>query len=164
MSSPFIPENETKILTGGRSQGKTYNMHLELLQFCETIAKSSNCLSRKVGAILVKDGLIVSTGFNRVPLHTEDCKNCIRKSKKSGESLDICKAIHAEESCILSYLNNHTLLDLKDCILYVSVEPCYNCAKFVIDCGIKTVYAKEKYNSNYTKAIFDEAKVKLTIL
>lgn len=133
----------------------------EILNFCDKIAEQSNCLSRHVGAILMKDGIIVSTGFNRVPKNTEDCQVCRRRT--SGKDLDICKAIHAEETCILNYLKKHSLDDIKGCNLYVSVAPCYNCAKLIADCGIKIVYAKDNYNSVYTKALFDEAKVSLVI-
>lgn len=147
-----------------RSSGKTLENDLDLLRFCDVIATQSNCLSRQVGACLLKNGIIVSTGFNRVPCNTKDCSICIRQQKKSGESLDICKAIHAEEACILNYLKKHTLEDIKDCVLYVSVEPCYNCAKLITDIGIKKVYAHLPYNSKLTKHIFDEANVKLHIL
>ena len=144
--------------------GKSLQVHLERLNFCDAVAKQSQCLSRHVGAILVKDNRIVATGYNRTPLNTEACKNCIRKLKKSGEALDICKALHAEEICILSFLKKYSYADLKDCILYVSVAPCYNCAKLITETGIKQVYAKYDYNSSYTKAIFDEAGVTLHIL
>lgn len=136
--------------------------HAEIFNLCDKIAEQSNCLSRHVGACLTKNGIILSTGFNRVPKDTSDCQICRRRI--SGKDLDICKAIHAEEACILNYLKSHSLDDLKDCILYVSVAPCYHCAKLITDLGIKTVYAKKDYNSNYTKALFDEAKVTLMII
>lgn len=143
---------------------KGLKVHFDRLDFCEEIAKQSDCLSRHVGAILVKDNDIASTGYNRAPLNTKMCENCIRHSKHSGESLDICKAIHAEETCILNFLKKYSYDTLKDCILYVSVAPCYNCAKLITETGIKQVYAKYDYNSSYTKAIFDEAGVTLYIL
>ena len=143
---------------------KTLQTHYNIFEYCNEISKKSKCLSRQVGAVLVKDGLIVSQGYNRVPCKTNDCKTCIRHQKHSGEALDICKAIHAEEACILNYLKNHTLEDLKDCTLYVTVEPCYHCAKFIIDCKIRKVYAHQEYNSDYTKAIFKEAGVKFYIV
>lgn len=138
-----------------------YKKHLAIFNKCDELANKSKCLSRHVGACLVKDGIILSTGFNRVPENTSNCKEC--KRHISGKNLDICKALHAEETCILNYLKTNKLNDLKDCILYVSVAPCYNCAKLITDCGIKTVYAKNDYDSAYTKLIFSEAGVKLTI-
>ena len=135
--------------------------HAEIFNLCNKIAEQSNCLSRHVGACLVKDGIILSTGFNRVPKDTANCQVCRRKI--SGKDLDICKAIHAEEACILNYLKTHSIDDLKECELYVSVAPCYNCAKLIADCKIDTVYAKQDYNSSYTKALFDEAGIKLVI-
>ena len=144
--------------------GKSLKVHLDRLDFCEEIAKQSDCLSRHVGAIIIKNNVLLATGYNRAPLNTTMCENCIRHSKHSGESLDICKAIHAEETCILNFLKKYSYDTLKDCILYVSVAPCYNCAKLIVETGIKQVYAKYDYNSSYTKAIFDEAGVTLTIL
>ena len=144
------------------SYGKTNQLNVDILNFCENVAAQSRCLSRHVGACLVKDGIVLSTGFNRVPNNTHDCRECIRHI--SGKNLDICKAIHAEEDCIFNFLKKHTLEDIKDCTLYISVAPCYNCAKLIVDLGIKKVYAAKDYNSNYTKAIFDEAKVDLIIL
>lgn len=143
---------------------KSYKAYLDMLKFAKLIGEQSQCLSRHVGACLVKNHMVVSTGFNQTPCNTKPCKECIRHSKKSGESLDICKAIHAEEMCILNYLKNHTIEDLKDCILFVSVAPCYNCAKLITHLGIKKVYALEDYNSKYTKEIFSEGKVELIIL
>lgn len=144
--------------------GKSLQVHLDRLDYCDEISQFSNCLSRQVGAILVRDNLIVSVGYNRVPANTEPCKVCRRCSKHSGESLDICKAIHAEEAAIFDFLKTHSSKELKDCILYVSVEPCYHCAKLIADFQIKQVYAKRRYNSNYTATIFDEANIPLYIL
>ena len=144
--------------------GKTLQVHLDRLDYCDEISQFSNCLSRKVGAILIKNNHVASIGYNRVPTNTESCKTCRRCSKHSGESLDICKAIHAEEAAIFEFLKTHTAEELKDCILYVSVEPCYHCAKLIADFQIKQVYAKRRYNSNYTATIFDEASVTLNIL
>ena len=140
---------------------KNLQVHLDRLSFCEKIAQQSVCLSRHVGACLIKDGIVVSTGFNHVPKNTEDCQVCRRKI--SGKDLDTCKASHAEEMCILNYLRKYSLDDIKDCILYISVAPCYNCAKLIADCGIKIIYAKKDYNSNYTKSLFDEAGINLII-
>ena len=147
-----------------QKSGKSLQVHLDRLNFCEEIAAQSDCLSRHVGAIIIKNNVLLSTGYNRAPLNTKMCENCIRNAKHSGESLDICKAIHAEETCILNFLKKYSYDSLKDCILYVSVAPCYNCAKLIVETGIKQVYAKYDYNSSYTKAIFDEAGVTLHIL
>lgn len=146
-----------------RRVDKVYQTHLSRLKKCKEIAQNSPCLSRKVGAILVYKDCIVSEGFNRTPCNTDACKNCIRKSKKSGEALDICKAIHAEEVCILNFLKTHSFDELQDCTLYITTSPCYNCAKLIVECKIKAVIASEDYNSNYSNAILTEAKIPLVI-
>lgn len=143
---------------------KTLAMHFDILNMCHDIAKDSKCLSRQVGACLIKNHMVVATGYNRVPHKTKDCEECIRHTKKSGECLDICKAIHAEEDCIINYLKKFSIDSLRDCTLYVTVAPCYHCAKLIIDLGIKQVICASDYNSLYTKQLFDEAKVNLIIL
>ena len=95
---------------------KSLQVHLDRLNFCEEIAEQSDCLSRHVGAIIIKNNVLLSTGYNRAPLNTKMCENCIRNAKNSGESLDICKALHAEETCILNFLKKYSYDSLKDCI------------------------------------------------
>ncbi len=137
--------------------------HKRFLDFCEIVASQSQCLSRHVGACLVKNNLVISSGYNKTPDNTSSCIECRRHRKHSGEALDICKAIHAEEMCLLNFLKTHNLSELEGATLYVSVTPCYHCAKLIIQCGIKDVYVYDDYNSSYTNAIFDEAGVKLDI-
>ena len=140
------------------------NTHLDRLEYCDKLGELSECLSRKVGAILVKNNKVCGIGFNRVPTKTESCQTCRRCAKQSGEALDICKAIHAEEAAIFDFLRKHTVDELKDCILYVSITPCYHCAKLIAELQIKQVFARKQYNSNYTASIFDEAGINLYIL
>ena len=87
-----------------RQYGKTLEAEYEYLKFCKSIAANSKCLSRQVGALVVVNNIIVGTGFNRTPIQTKACKTCIRQKHncKSGESLDLCKALHAEQIAILT--------------------------------------------------------------
>lgn len=136
----------------------------EYLNFCKSIAANSKCLSRQVGALLVVNNIIVGTGFNRSPVQTKACKTCIRQKHncKSGESLDLCKALHAEQIAILTALKKN--IDLSSATLYVSTSPCYQCAKLIVECKIKRVIASSKYNNKLTDKLFKEAKVELIIL
>lgn len=147
-----------------RQYGKTLKAEYEYLNFCKSIAANSKCLSRQVGALLVVNNIIVGTGFNRAPVQTKACKTCIRQKHncKSGESLDLCKAMHAEEIAILTALKKN--IDLSSATLYVSTSPCYQCAKLIVECKIKRVIASSKYNNKLTDKLFKEAKVELIIL
>lgn len=147
-----------------RQYGKTLEAEYEYLNFCKSIAANSKCLSRQVGAILVVNNTIVGTGFNRAPVQTKACKTCIRHKHncKSGEALDLCKALHAEEIAILTALKKN--IDLSSATLYVSTSPCYQCAKLIVECKIKRVIASSKYNNKLTDKLFKEANVELIIL
>lgn len=147
-----------------RQYDKTLETEYEYLKFCKSIATNSKCLSRQVGALLVVDDTIVGTGFNRTPIKTKECKTCIRQKHKckSGESLDLCKALHAEQIAILTVLKKN--IDLSSATLYVSTSPCYQCAKLIVECKIKKVIASSKYDNKLTDKLFKEAKVELIIL
>lgn len=148
----------------GKQYCKTLEAEYEYLKFCKSIATNSKCLSRQVGALIVVDNIIVGTGFNRTPINTKACKTCIRQKHKckSGESLDLCKALHAEQIAILTALKKN--IDLSSATLYVSTSPCYQCAKLIVECKIKKVIASSKYDNELTDKLFKEAKVELIIL
>lgn len=109
----------------------------------QDVSYASTCLSRQVGSILVKDGIIVSTGYNGPARGVPHCYECARKSDpnyKSGMNLDICPAVHAEANCIASAarLGTSTL----DSILFINtVVPCKSCISILINAGVKEVYA-----------------------
>lgn len=153
-----------QLLRRVRQYGKPLKAEYEYLNFCKSIAANSKCLSRQVGALLVVNNIIIGTGFNRTPIETKACKTCIRHKHncKSGESLDLCKALHAEELAILTALKKN--IDLSSATLYVSTSPCYQCAKLIVECKIKRVIAASKYNNKLTDKLFKEAKVELIIL
>ena len=128
----------------------------------------STCLSRHVGAIITtKDGLILGLGYNGAPITLQSCKDkgiCIRKQNniKSGECLDMCRAIHAEERAILDIIPAYN--DKEAYRLYVSCMPCARCTKLLLEAGIKEIIAFGEYNSEYTKQLLDEAKVRYEVI
>ena len=134
----------------------------------KTIAENSTCLSRKVGCLILdKEFKRLSIGYNGAPMRSFSCKAlgvCARKMShpncKSGEFLDECRAVHAEENAILHLKNN---ID-KAYYLIVSAVPCDRCAKLICNTNIRYVIALEDYNNIKSKAIFDENGVELIIL
>lgn len=128
----------------------------------------STCLSRHVGAIITtEDGRILGLGYNGAPITLQSCKDkgyCIRKQNniKSGECLDMCRAIHAEERAILDMTPNSKKSDAYR--LYVSCMPCARCTKLLLEAGIKEIIAFGDYNSEYTKQLLDEANVRYMVI
>lgn len=113
----------------------------------------SSCKKRNVGAIIVKDRRIISTGFNGTPVGTPNCIDggCLRcnSNSKTGEGLDLCFCLHAEESAILGQPKELTI----GSTMYVSLFPCWLCLKKIIQSGIQHVIYKENYCENDTKLI-----------
>lgn len=128
----------------------------------------STCIRRKVGAIIVKDDRILSTGYNGapsgIPNCCDDCKRCYRSAHNipSGQMLDMCYAVHSEQNAIMNALK--TGEDLKGAALYVNTYPCVTCFKLTVQAGIKEVYYIDEYENEFTKQMAKEAGVKLVQL
>jgi len=125
------------------------------LGICNAVAVNSPCLSRHIGAILVRDHSILSTGYNGPARGVPHCQNiCPRRAigHSSGEGLDICPAQHAEENCI----SNAARLGVSvaDSTLYMNFKiPCKNCLGTLINAGVEEVVVKDvtvydKYSSH----------------
>lgn len=125
----------------------------------------STCIRRKVGAIIVKDDRILSTGYNGAPSGLpnccDDCERCYRSAHNipSGSCLDLCYAVHAEQNAIMNALK--TGEDLKGATLFVNTYPCSTCAKLSIQVGIKEIYYIDEYENEFTKNMLEEANVRL---
>lgn len=97
----------------------------------------------QVGACIVDpDKRITSVGYNGMPTGCSDDKLPWRKQADNQLDSKYMYSIHAEANAIL----NRNAVDLKGCTLYTDLFPCHNCAKFIIQSGIRTVvYKRDKY-------------------
>jgi dCMP deaminase len=118
------------------------------------VAQRSTCTRRAVGAIIVKDKRILSTGYNGAPTGIQHCLEvgCLRESLKvpSGERHELCRGIHAEQNAIIQAAYHG--VSVKDAVLYCTNQPCAICAKMIINAGIKKIY----YQSGYCDALAQE--------
>jgi dCMP deaminase len=117
------------------------------MSIAEAVSKRSNCIKRQVGAIIVKDGRIISTGYNGTPRGVKNCNEggCPRCNSdvESGKALDECYCSHAEENAIVQAAYHG--IGVKDGSLYTTYSPCLSCTKMVINAGIKKVYFGVRY-------------------
>lgn len=117
------------------------------LGVAKVVATRSNCIKRKVAAIIVKDKRIVSTGYNGTPRGVKNCNEggCPRCNAfgESGKGLEECFCSHAEENSIVQAAYHG--ISVKDGELYTTFSPCLMCSKMIINAGIKKVV----YNSEY---------------
>ncbi|MHA1285131.1 MAG: deoxycytidylate deaminase [Promethearchaeota archaeon] len=117
------------------------------MQIAEVVAKRSTCIKRHVGAVLVKDSHIISTGYNGAPAGLKHCtpEICVRKNLKSGEKPELCRGVHAEINCIIQAAIHGTSIQ-GNTTLYSTTFPCMSCLKLIINAGIKRLVYKEGYN------------------
>lgn len=122
--------------------------------------KRSSCLSRHVGAVLMKDRAIISIAYNGAPSGTPECQTCTREGESSGFGLDRCIAVHAEVNAIILAAKFGRSAD--GATLYCSCKPCFECAKILVNAGVKKVYFRDDYYSKgLTDHLFAEAKVEI---
>jgi dCMP deaminase len=117
------------------------------MKIAEVVSQRSTCTKRKVGAVLVKDAHIISTGYNGAPTGFKHCtsETCVRRNIKSGEKPELCRGVHAEINCIIQAAIHGTSINGKT-TLYSTTFPCMSCLKLVINAGINRLVYKEGYN------------------
>lgn len=117
------------------------------MRIARVVASRSNCMKRKVAALIVKDGRIISTGYNGTPRGTKNCNEggCPRCNafKPSGQGLTDCYCSHAEENAIVQA--SYHGIGIKDATLYTTFSPCLICTKMIINSGIGEVVYNEAY-------------------
>jgi dCMP deaminase len=117
------------------------------MNIAKVVASRSNCMKRKVAAIIVRDKRVISTGYNGTPRGTRNCNEggCPRCNTlaASGTALDECLCSHGEENAIVQA--SYHGVSLKDAIIYSTFAPCLQCAKMIINSGIREVI----YNMDY---------------
>ena len=133
-----------------------------IMDIAENTKMRSTCLSRQVGAVIVKDKKIIATGYNGAPsgtIHCTDIGYCIRRSRgyASGEGLEICRAGHAEANAITQCAKHGTSCD--GATLYVNTQPCVFCCISIIQAGIKKVVFKGEYPTGLGLELLEEARV-----
>lgn len=100
------------------------------MEIAEVVKKRSTCIRRQVGAVIVRDKQILTTGYNGSPRNLEHCENigCKRQELNipSGERHELCRALHAEQNAIIQAAHNGISVD--GATLYVTTRPlCFVC-------------------------------------
>ena len=133
------------------------------MEMAHVVAKRSTCLRRKVGALLVKDRHILSTGYNGAPKGLKHCSEtgCLREQLgiPPGERHEICRGLHAEQNAIIQAAGFG--VSIKDSILYCTNAPCSVCAKMLINAGVKEIIFEDEYPDELAMQMLKEAKIKI---
>lgn len=122
----------------------------------------STCLSRQVGAVIIKDRQIIATGYNGAPtgtIHCSDIGYCERRKRQipSGQGLELCRAGHAEANAINQCAKHGT--SCNGATIYVTTQPCVFCCIHIIQSGIKKVVFKGEYPTGLGLQLLKEAEI-----
>jgi dCMP deaminase len=151
-------ENSQMTTDSGRPSWETYFMDITHL-----VAKRSTCLRRAVGAIIVKDRRILSTGYNGAPSHVRHCREvgCLRETLAvpSGERHELCRGIHAEQNAIIQAAYHG--VSIRGATLYCTNQPCSICAKMIINAGIRRIVYASGYADELSEQMLAEAEIEL---
>ena len=132
------------------------------MKIAEVVSERSTCIKRKVGAVLIKDSYILSTGYNGSPSGFNHCtsETCVRQNLKSGEKPELCRGVHAEINCIIQAAIHGTSIQ-GNTTLYSTHFPCMGCLKLIINAGIKRLLYKEGYNmeNKIKEELLNESKL-----
>jgi dCMP deaminase len=142
------------------------------LEIAKVVSSRSTCLRRRYGAVIVKDNVIVSTGYNGAPRGSINCidrGSCKRRDLNipSGERYELCEAVHAEQNAII----NGPPERMKDATIYIAGfeddgsladgKPCMLCQRMIGNAMIKEVVYLTKDNSVVRitiKELYDKTK------
>ncbi len=115
------------------------------------LASASKCVSKQVGAVIVKNGRILSTGYNGTPAgYINCCDHWDGKYTKEHHEWSKTYEIHAEMNAIIWAARKG--ISIEDATIYVTLEPCSECSKNLIASGIqRIVYAKEYEHTHSDK-------------
>lgn len=131
------------------------------MEMAHLVSKRSTCVRRRVGAVIVKDKRVLTTGYNGSPRGTAHCEDlgCIREQMKipSGTRHELCRGVHAEQNAVIqaAYFG----ASIKDATIYTTTFPCSMCAKILINAGISEVVYTESYVDDLSKKLFEETNV-----
>ena len=135
------------------SRVSKHNYYLDIAQ---TVAERSTCLRKMYGAIIVKDDVIVSTGYNGAPRGRKNCNDldfCMRDKLKipRGEHYELCRSVHAEANAIIAAARERMLgatiymvcISPTDGSVVGGTSSCMMCKRQIINAGIATVIVRD---------------------
>lgn len=136
---------------------------MQYMLCAQNVALDSNCLRRKVGAVIVKGDTVIAIGCNHQPRGCQTCKNlgCIRIDMviPSGEQQQICRAVHAEQAALLFALKHG--ISVTGSVMYVTHQPCVICAKLLIEAGIYRIFYNYEYEDKLSLQMLKEAGMEM---
>lgn len=134
------------------------------MELAETVGKWSSCYQsgRHIGAVIVRDKRILTTGYNGAPAGLPSCaerEECLRRKLEipSGTRHELCYAIHAEQNALIQAAKLG--VSVQGATLYCTHQPCSICTKLIINAGIARVVYKYPYPDDFAKMLLEQSDV-----
>jgi dCMP deaminase len=131
------------------------------MEIAGIVAKRSTCMRRQVGALIVKDRRILSTGYNGAPSGVAHCEEvgCIRQMRgvPAGERHELCRGLHAEQNAIIQAAYHG--VSITGSLLYCTHNPCSLCVKMIINAGITQIFYLEGYPDDLAVDLVKESGI-----
>jgi dCMP deaminase len=143
--------------------GKRPSIDEYFMRMAHLAASRSTCLRRNVGAVIVKDKRVLSTGYNGAPRGLAHCEEvgCVRENLDipTGERHELCRGVHAEQNAIIQAAVFGT--SIKDGIIYTTNHPCVVCAKLLVNASIQEIIYDDDYVDELAKEVLNQSSVKV---
>ncbi|MEG0071131.1 MAG: cytidine/deoxycytidylate deaminase family protein [Raoultibacter sp.] len=135
------------------------------MKLATEVASRTTCMRRAVGAIIVKDRRILSTGYNGVPTGIRHCNEvgCLREQLgvPSGQRHEICRGLHAEQNAIIQAARYG--INIEGASIYITTQPCIVCAKMIINAGITEIVYQNPYPDELSQEMLAESGIVLRV-
>jgi len=133
------------------------------MEIARIVSKRSTCIRRHVGAVIVKDKRILSTGYNGAPKGLKHCMDsgCLREKMNiaSGERHELCRGLHAEQNAIIQAALHGVSINGAE--IYSTHLPCSICMKMIINAGITKVTYLDGYPDELSVELIKESNIKM---
>jgi dCMP deaminase len=148
----------------GSGQEKRLGWHEYFMSVAHLISRRATCTRGHIGAVIVRDHNILSTGYNGAPSGLPHCNetNCriFRSTHPDGTVEENCvNTIHAEINAIAQAAKHG--VSIRDADIYITASPCLHCLKVLINVGIRTIYYEKPYKIEHISELLRLSGVRL---
>ena len=119
-------------------------MERYFMELALQVRRRANCAGNKVGAVLVREERVISTGYNGTPEDMKNCteggcERCARRAEFGpGKGYDMCICLHAEQNALLSAARFG--IPVEGTFMYSTMKPCFNCLKEMAQVHVQGIY------------------------
>jgi dCMP deaminase len=132
-------------------------------EIADLVSSRSTCIRNQVGAVIVKDSQILSTGYNGAPKKLPHCEDvgCLREEMgvKPGTRHELCRGLHAEQNAIIQAAFHG--VSVNGAKIFCTTKPCSICTKILINAGIHEIIYIEEYEDELAIQLAEEAELEL---